>query len=82
MLPTEVTTWAEWSKKHPLTEILSTNTGHCRNYDKMAYADYFMSKDLMFPVRNRNRLIPPKTKVIGFEIDGKNQSISAVCFTR
>lgn len=71
MLPTEVTTWAEWSKKHPSTKVLSTNTGHCRNYEKMAYADYFMSKDLMFPVRNRNRLIPPKTKVIGFEIDGK-----------
>lgn len=71
MLPTEITTWGEWHKKHPATQVLSTNTGHCRDYEKMAYADYFMSKDLMFPVRNRNRLIPPKTKIIGFEIDGK-----------
>lgn len=71
MMPSEVTTWGEWRKKHPNTEILSTNTGHCRDYEKMAYADYFMSKELMFPVRNRNRLIPPKTKIIGLEIDGK-----------
>lgn len=71
ILPTEVTTWAEWSKKHPETLVLSTNTGHCRDYEKMAYEDYFMSKDLLFPIRNRNRLIPPKTKIIGVKIDGK-----------
>jgi len=36
------TTWGEWKKLHPTTQVLSLDTGHRRNYDEgNAYNEYF-----------------------------------------
>ena len=50
-LPVVVTDWASWLAEHPDSSVLSLETGHQRPYaDGAAYADYFNSPELMFPV--------------------------------
>ena len=45
------TTWGEWRRRHPDTQVLSLNTGHSRDYGEgVAYHDYFATDELMFNV--------------------------------
>ena len=63
-LPVETTTWGEWSKRHPNTQVLSIETGHARNYaEGEAYKDYFSDDDLMFPVLRLDMRLPNKARV-------------------
>lgn len=49
--PVITTTWKEWLKAYPHSKVLSTNTGHNRDYrEGIAYQDYFSTDELMFPV--------------------------------
>lgn len=66
-LPCELTTWADWKKRHPDTTVLSANTGFARDYRRNPYSRYFATDRLMFPVnprpdrrsdlRNKDRLV-------------------------
>tara|TARA_B110000305_G_C19463787_1_gene656408 strand:+ start:6949 stop:8076 length:1128 start_codon:yes stop_codon:yes gene_type:complete len=43
------TSWSEWRRRHPDTQVLSLETGHDRNYEEgVAYRDYFGSEHRMF----------------------------------
>lgn len=53
LLPSMLTTWREWQSLHPDTVVLSTKTGHPRNYGGSAYAGYFSNDNLMFPVNRQ-----------------------------
>lgn len=64
-LPLELTTWQDWLSRNPATTVLSTDTGHARNYDQPLYSAYFASPELMFPVKPLNRRLPAKTPVLG-----------------
>lgn len=55
LLPSELTTWADWLKRHPTTRVLSIETGHLRSYRGQAYASYFSNDRLMFPVREKTK---------------------------
>lgn len=45
------TTWGEWKKLHPTTQVLSLNTGYERDYGEgVAYQNYFADDRLMFSV--------------------------------
>lgn len=70
-LPSEHLTWRAWQEKYPHTEVLSTNTGHRRNYRGNAYASYFASEKTMFPVPHSRKELLNKAWVIGVIIDGK-----------
>lgn len=51
LLPVVVIDWGTWLEEHPDTSVLSLDTGYPRDYTNgAAYADYFNSPDLMFPV--------------------------------
>lgn len=50
-VPYEVTTWQDWRRRHPETRVLSTSTGHRRDYTRNPYSRYFGVQALMFPVR-------------------------------
>jgi hypothetical protein len=65
--PIVLTTWGEWLARHPDTTVLSPNTGHLRDYGEgAAYADYFASPDLMFPVNVRDEsVVARKDRVFG-----------------
>jgi hypothetical protein len=65
------TSWADWMKRHPDTQVLSTDTGFARDYTRDPYAGYTQDQTLMFPVSGRSARYPPKEPVIGIEVAGK-----------
>lgn len=70
-LPSEHLTWKAWKAKYPNGEVLSTDTGHRRNYNATAYASYFESAGTVFPVPKNREELPQKDWVIGVVADGK-----------
>ena len=66
----EHTTWGEWREAHPTTLVLSTKTGHFRDYDRDPYSGYAQRRDLMFDVTRFDPTYHPKEWVLGLEIDG------------
>ena len=70
--PVVWTTWGRWRRKHPGTRVLSTDTGHIRNYQRDPYGSYnpvggYYEPDsrLMFPVLNRSDRFAAKEMVLG-----------------
>jgi hypothetical protein len=68
---TASTTWKKWKALHPDTKVLSTETGHSRNYDRSPYGNYNQERDLYFPVKNQSDKYHPKELVIGIKIGNK-----------
>ncbi len=63
--PLVTTTWGEWKKQHPTTLVLSLDTGHNRDYSEgAAYASYFATDDLMFPVPRSSNQLANKAEVL------------------
>ena len=67
-LPLTHTSWAGWRQRHPRSEVLSTDTGHRRDYDRDPYAGYATSPALMFDVQHRDERLPAKAWVLGLRI--------------
>jgi len=70
-LPVEHTAWLDWRKRYPGTTVLSTDTGHRRDYRRSPYAGYETSEGLYFPVSRLDPRYHPKEQVIGVEINGR-----------
>jgi hypothetical protein len=68
-LPLSHTTWADWRRRYPDTLVLSTDTGHRRDYARDPYADYARSPRLIVPVGRESRRFASKEPVIGLELD-------------
>ncbi len=64
-------TWSDWKKKHPATLVLSTQTGHSRNYNANPYGNYEFDQGVIFPLTNDDTRLPRKTKVYGVEVNGR-----------
>lgn len=64
-LPVELTTWADWRRRHPGTKVLSTRTGFSRDFRTNPYAGYFKNPGLLFPVRPVSDRLPEKSRVLG-----------------
>jgi hypothetical protein len=62
------TTWKTWTKKHPHTLVLSTDTGYGRNYSRDPYEGYYRVADIWFPVGNVRKDLSPKEMILGLEI--------------
>lgn len=73
-LPTSHTTWGEWVKRHPKSEVLSAETGYARDYGRDPYAGYRESAELMFPVAIQDRRLHPKEQVIGLSLGGEHKA--------
>ncbi len=59
------TSWVEWRRRHPETQVLSLETGHQRDYGEgVAYRDYFANDSLMFPVPDRDQRLNNKSEVL------------------
>ena len=48
VIPSTVTTWEKWRKKHPATQVLSLETGHQRDYSRDPYEAYYRSGKGLF----------------------------------
>ena len=65
------TTWERWQEQHPDTEVLSTNTGFARNYNRDPYGSYnptggyYGSDGTMFPLMVDTEQYHSKHMVIG-----------------
>jgi len=70
LLPAEHLTWRAWRAKYPAGRVLSTDTGHNRDYAHFPYQDYARSPRLMFPVSGKRRDLPTKEKIVGVVING------------
>ncbi len=68
-LPLELTTWENWRSRYPNTTVLSTETGHRRDYNRSPYGSYFSTSQLMFPVKPSSNLLPTKSRVLGVWTD-------------
>ena len=64
----ELTTFADWSKRHSESTILSFDNGYQRNYRISLYGDYFETDHLMFPVANSDTRLNPKDRVIAVKL--------------
>ena len=70
-VPMSHTTWRDWRARHPDTMVLSTETGHNRDYSRSPYGGYAESEDVFFPVKNKSARYHPKELVIGVNMNGK-----------
>lgn len=63
-VPATKTTLEDWIAQYPDSQILSTRTGHNRNYQDYPYGTYNIDERLIFPVRNQEQLsLHPKAIV-------------------
>jgi len=65
------TTWEQWRAHRPETTVLSTRTGHAKNYERDPYGSYnprggyYDGDSLLFPALNESDRFPKKTVVMG-----------------
>jgi hypothetical protein len=65
------TTWEQWREGQPETVVLSTETGHAKNYNRDPYGSYnprggyYAAERLLFPPLSENDRYDPKTVVMG-----------------
>lgn len=70
-LPSEHMTWEAWRRRHPQGLVLSTDTGHRRDYAGTPYEGYEDTERTMFPVpRHRNEL-SNKEWIAGIVFEGR-----------
>jgi len=82
ILPTVITSWADWSTKNPNTKVLSLETGFIKNYDSgVTYRDYFASPDLMFPAVTDESRLRQKDYVFGIRVFGGAKAWPLSAFT-
>ena len=73
-VPLTHTTWADWRARHPRTEVLSTDTGHARDYSSDPYHGYDKVPRLIFDVQHRDARVPLKEWVLGLRFDGASKA--------
>jgi len=62
--PLVETTWGTWKEMYPATRVLSTTTGHKRDYGRYPYGGYRTDDEfLIFPVANKDDRLPGKERV-------------------
>ena len=63
-IPAVKTSLGDWLEKHPQSQILSTDTGYNRNYQRYPYGSYSTDDRIIFSVRNQQqRELHPKAIV-------------------
>ena len=70
VLPSTLTTWKKWRKKHPDTAALSPDTGYQRDYSRDPYESYYESRRGFFSVFKSAPGGEEKALVVGLELDG------------
>ncbi len=73
LLVLQHTTWKDWHKQHPETQVLSNKTGYNRDYSRSPYGAYDKETSLYFPVSQLDKRYHPKEYVIGLNYQGKTK---------
>jgi len=64
-LPSKHLTWAAWKMEFPSGEVLSTDTGHQRDYVNLPYQGYENTPRLVFPVPEYRTELSNKDWILG-----------------
>ncbi len=70
LLTASHTSWQDWLKRFPDTQVLSEDTGFDFDYSRDPYEGYKNTGDVWFPVANQNNAYGNKEWVMGVVIDG------------
>jgi len=65
------TSWKAWKKRNQNTVVLSTDTGHHRDYSVDPYEGYYKALGIWFPVGKVRKDLSPKEMVLGIEVAGE-----------
>ncbi len=76
------TSWREWRKEHPNTQVLSKDTGYTRDYDAYPYGMYEQNDELYFGVKNLDKKLQIKTVVYGIEVGSNSKAYPAEVFEK
>lgn len=69
------TSWKTWRELYPNTKVVSTNTGHNRNYQQFPYGDYKTNNNaVFFPLSKRDDRLPAKQRGLAVII-GNNAKV-------
>lgn len=74
LLPSHVLQFSEVREKYPDTMVLSTDTGHNRNYSSTSYATYRETEQTAFPISVTDKRFPAKE--VFYIIPFENRSLS------
>ena len=81
LLPVVLTTWEEWLREHPDTDVLSLETGYYspRQYQpeddpRSIYFQYRNTGETMFPVPLRDARLKTKDYVLGVTLEGRSRA--------
>lgn len=74
IIPSSHTSWQSWRSSHPKTQVLSTDTGLSRDYNRSPYGDYTKNSSTYFPVAFKSKRYHPKERVMGITLDGKHKA--------
>ena len=67
--------WEAWRQRYPDGLVLSTDTGHRRDYERNPYSGYEQSRQLYFAVNNSAPpLLHPKARVFGLSYRGVSKA--------
>jgi hypothetical protein len=76
------TTWNTWKTMYPSSKVVSTQTGHSRNYGRYPYGDYRTNNNnIIFPFSPRDNRLDSKERVLGVLIDGNAKVYRFSSFT-
>ena len=73
-IPAVKTTLGAWLKEYPDSQILSSETGYNRDYQRYPYGDYYTNNQIIFPVRNQEQLTLNPKAIVSYiwRADGHN----------
>lgn len=74
VLPSTLTSWKKWRKKHPDTLVLSLDTGYQRDYSRDPYESYYKQSDGFFSFFRPRAGEDQKELVVGVTLDGTNKA--------
>ena len=75
VLPLVTTTWRNWRREHPSTQVMHPETGFKRDYRPgQGYGDYFKSSELMFPAATEQGAENPKSRVFVLRVSGAQRA--------
>ncbi|MQA04443.1 MAG: DUF3179 domain-containing protein [Streptosporangiales bacterium] len=82
------TTWRHWRETHPDTVVLSTDTGHVRNYGDDPYGTYtppggyYTGDALLFPVLQESQRFRPKEVVVAVRLGDHTAAVRKQAIVR
>ncbi|ROQ21420.1 uncharacterized protein DUF3179 [Marinimicrobium koreense] len=62
------TTWGNWRAMYPDSQVMDTQTGFSRDYNRYPYGSFRTDNNLIFPVSDRDERLHLKTRVLGVRI--------------